>query len=292
MAPEFFVQIVCSWWRESARDLPWRHTRDPWAIVVSETMAQQTQIARVIPAWHRFLDRFPTVETAAAASPADVIAFWEGLGYNRRAVRLHSCAVRVVTDHDGKFPNVLGELLALPGVGSYTARAILAFAFEEDVGVVDTNVGRVLARVEGRSFAPASAQTFADALVPEGAGWEWNQALLDFGAMVCTKRNPKCDTCPAFPGCSWSGVGADPAVGSAAVNGSQSRFEGSDRQGRGRLVAALRRGPVSDDQLANVMCWTDDEPRVRRIADAVVADGLAVHTHREYRLPGSDLGHR
>ena len=292
MPSDSFVEIVRSWWSESARDLPWRHTRDPWAIVVSETMAQQTQVARVVPAWHRFLDRFPTVEDAASASPADVIAAWDGLGYNRRAVHLHSCAVRIVADHNGNFPETLAELLALPGVGPYTARAILVFAFDEDVAVVDTNVGRVLARVEGRTFTPASAQSFADSLVPEGAGWEWNQALLDFGATICTKRKPKCSTCSAIARCSWSGVGVDPAVGSAAVNRGQSRFAGSDRQGRGRLVAALRRGAVSVDELEDVMGWTDDKARVQRIVEAVIADGLAVHEGREYRLPRRDLGHK
>jgi len=160
-------------------------------------MAQQTQVDRVIPKWHAFLERFPTPSAAAEATAGEVIELWDGLGYNRRALHLHSCAQVLANDYGGTFPTTLAELLALPGVGPYTARAVQAFAFELDVAVVDTNVGRVIARVTNKTHTLADVQREADELVPPGKGWEWNQALLDFGASVCTKRAPSCQTCPA-----------------------------------------------------------------------------------------------
>ena len=173
----------------------------------------------------------------------EVVRAWAGLGYNRRAVHLHATAVVVVERHGGTLPDELDALLALPGVGPYTARAVLAFAFERDVGVVDTNAARVLARRAGRSLDRAAVQAQADAAVPAGRGWAWNQAMLDLGATTCRARSPGCDVCPVARGCAWWEAGRpepDPARGSAGVSTGQSRFEGSDRQGRGRLVDALR----------------------------------------------------
>lgn len=266
------------WFAANGRDLPWRRTRDPWAIVVSELMLQQTQVDRVIPRWHRFLERFPTVAVCAGGPPADVIDEWSGLGYNRRAVNLHRMAVAVVTDHGGAFPRDRKALEALPGIGPYTSRAVRVFAFEEPDAVLDTNVARILARVEGRTLTRAEAQRLADAVL--GADpWTHNQALLDVGAGWCRPRDPRCDDCPLAAGCAWWRVGRpepDLAVGSAAVSTGQSRFEGSDRQGRGRLVLALRDGPVDPVSLADVMGWPDDRARATRVAATLVADGLAV----------------
>ncbi len=178
-------------------DLPWRATRDPWAVLVSEVMAQQTQLARVVPAYHRFLAAFPSPAACAAAPLGDVLRAWEGMGYNRRARDLQRAAAAVVADHGGRLPDDLDGLLALPGVGPYTARAVLAFAFGRDVGVVDTNAGRILSRAAaGRRLAPAEAQATVDAMVPPGEGWAFGQALLDLGATVCTSRAPACTTCP------------------------------------------------------------------------------------------------
>ncbi len=278
---------LLDWGRPRLRDLPWRATRDPWAVLVAEVMLQQTQVDRVVPRWSRFLERFPTPAACAGATVADVVREWSGLGYNRRAVFLHRCATRVTTDHGGELSTEVPALLALPGVGPYTARAVAAFAAEADVGVVDTNVGRVLARWSGRRLTAGEAQRAADASVPPGEGWAWNQVLLDLGATVCRSRDPDCAVCPLAADCAWRGRGPDPAPGSAGVAGGQTRFEGSDRQGRGRLVAALADGPVPDDRLATVMGWSGDPERADRVAAGLVADGLAEHDGSEWWLPGS-----
>jgi len=248
-------------------------------------MSQQTQIDRVIPKWLDFLDRYPTPSTLAAAPLGDVITIWVGLGYNRRARMLHDCAGAIVQRHDGLVPNDLAELLALPGIGPYTARAVLAFAFERDVAVVDTNVGRILARIGGLTLRPSDAQRLADDVVPTGRGWEWNQGLLDFGAMLCTKRNPKCGDCPVRSHCQWRNSGPDPALGSAGVSTPQSTFAGSDREGRGRLIRRLAEGPVPADEVALVMGWVDDPPRSERVLEGLIADGLVLRKGSLIRFP-------
>ena len=281
-----FVSTLLEWADTQHRDLPWRQTRDPWAILVSEVMSQQTQIERVVPKWKEFLARFPTPDALASVPLGEVIALWVGLGYNRRARLLHACAVQLVDHHDGALPDQLDGLLALPGIGPYTARAVLAFAFEHDVGVVDTNVGRVLARLGGSSLSDAQAQALADDLVPEGQGWQWNQTILDFGASVCTKRNPTCSGCPLRSNCRWQASGGpDPATGSAGVSVPQSSFEGSDRQGRGRLIRALAHGPVSRDDVAETLGWIDDPDRVERVLTGLINDGMVKFTGAEVRLP-------
>lgn len=285
-------RALLAWAEAERRDLPWRRTRDPWAILVSELMLQQTQVARVEPKYREFLDRFPTPASCAAAPVGEVITRWAGLGYNRRAVNLHRCATEVAEAHGGTLPDDLDALLALPGIGPYTARAVLAFAFERDVGVLDTNAARVLARTAGHTLTLRAAQARADAVVPEGAGWVWNQGMLDLGATVCVARAPRCAACPVRRSCAWARAGhpePDPAVGSAGVSGPQSRFEGSDRQGRGRLVDVLRRdGSVPAEMLAVAAGWPDDERRARRIAESLVADGLArwAEGQRALCLPG------
>lgn len=247
-------------------------------------MLQQTQVSRVVERWPRFLARFPSASLCANRPVGEVIDEWAGLGYNRRAVNLHRAAVEIRDGHDGGVPSGLADLLALPGIGPYTARAVRAFAYECDDGVVDTNIGRVLARIAGRRLKPAAAQRLADDLVPVGHGWEWNQAIMELGALVCRPK-PLCEACPVRTECSWQGSGADPSAGSAAVSKGQSRFAGSDRQGRGKLVDALRTGSVSMDDLPVVMGWPDDEARARRVAATVVADQLAIHIGDRFELP-------
>lgn len=284
-------RAILDWGEKSRRDLPWRETRDPWAILVSEVMLAQTQVARVIPRWQEFLDRWPTPGACAGAPVAEVIGAWSGLGYNRRAVFLHRAAVAIATRHGGVVPADRAALVALPGVGAYTARAVLVFAFDQTEGVVETNTARVLARaVAGARLRGPAAQDLADQLVPPGAGWAWNQAMLDLGATVCTARRPACGTCPLGsrtrrPGlCAWVRQGGpDPSAGSAGTSRPQSTFVGSDRQGRGRLLAHLARlageprgRGLPPDGFAAAAGWPDQPARAARAVQGLVADGLAV----------------
>jgi A/G-specific adenine glycosylase len=282
--------LVAPWAREVRRDLPWRRTRDPWRILVSEVMLQQTQVARVIPKWEAFVERFPSVLECAEAEQADVVRLWEGLGYHRRAVHLHQCAITVQRDHDGLIPSSLADLLRLPGIGPYTARAIRVFAYESDDAVLDTNVGRILARaVVGRSCSVVEAQALADSMVIADDGWAWNQGMLDLGAMVCTKKRPSCAECPVASICTWRLADPmghdDPAIGSAAVSVVQSRFQGSDRQGRGRMLDVLRRHPdgVVVSELGISTGWDDDE-RIARTLQSLLDDELAVAVGETIRL--------
>ncbi|MEM8706966.1 MAG: A/G-specific adenine glycosylase [Actinomycetota bacterium] len=277
-------RVVLAWGRAALRDLPWRRTRDPWTILVSETMLQQTQVARVVDRLPRFLERFPTPEACAASPAGDVVEEWAGLGYNRRPLNLHRAATAMVERHGGRVPERLEDLLALPGVGPYTARAVRAFAHEQPAAVVDTNIGRVLARWDGERLTPKRVQHRADELAPDDEPWLWNQSIMELGALVCTKRSPSCADCPVFDLCSWRGEGDDPAVGSAAVSTPQGRFEGSDRQLRGRLVDALRSGPVAAADVPATI-GEADSARVDTIVAGLVRDGLAVEDGESLRLP-------
>ena len=258
------------------RDLPWRHTRDPWHVLVSEVMLQQTQVPRVVGPYSRFVARFPTPAVCAAAGAPAVVREWEGLGYNRRAQFLHRAAVAIVQRHGGAVPASVEALRALPGIGPYTARAVLAFAFDAPLGVVDTNVARVLARaVAGRELQPSERQSLADDLVPGDAAWAFNQALFDLGARHCTSRSPRCAHCPLRRSCRWRRAGSPQPDPAASRRRPQSAFDGSDRQGRGRLVAALRRAPVPSAALAAAAGWPYESERAVRVAAALVDEGMA-----------------
>ena len=277
-----FTADVLAWGVPRLRDLPWRHTRDPWAVLVSEVMLQQTQVPRVIPRWESFLARFPTTAACAAAPLSAVLREWQGLGYPRRARNLHATAQQV--ELRGGFPRDLDGLLALPGVGKYTARALLAFAFELDAAVVDTNIARVYARVVGERLTPGRVQAAADAACPRGDAWVWNQCLMDLGAVLCRPTAPGCDECPVATRCGWyQSGGPDPAVGSAGVSVRQARFEGSDRQARGRLMKALSAGPVPCADVPSVM--GRDESIASRLVSALVEEGMCRTDWLTVRLP-------
>jgi A/G-specific adenine glycosylase len=197
-----FQRRLLTWYRRHGRDLPWRRTREPYRVLVSEMMLQQTQVDRVLPKYHQFLDRYPTMAALAAAPVDDVRRLWYPLGYNIRPVRLHAIACEAMAHYGGRLPDSADSLRRLPGVGRYTAGAILAFAHGRDVAILDTNVRRVLGRV---FFGPRRLRRLrgekafwdlAEALVPRGRGYDFNQALMDFGATWCTPRRPRCARCP------------------------------------------------------------------------------------------------
>lgn len=254
-------------------------------MLVSEFMLQQTQVHRVLPRYVAWLERYPTPSACAQASLGELLVQWQGLGYPRRAQRLHASAQVVVERHGGQLPCTLPELQALPGVGAYTARAVLAFAFEVPAAVVDTNIARVLARVAGQRHTARQVQHIADAWVPQGSVWQWNQSLMELGALVCRPR-PDCGNCPLAPLCRWHGDGhpdPDPATGTAGVSTRQARFEGSDRQARGRLLAAVIAGSVAVGDAARIM--GRDAEVASRLMDGLVAEGLMARRGDELRAP-------
>jgi A/G-specific adenine glycosylase len=228
---------VLEWFGRAGRDLPWRATRDPYRVLVAEVLAQQTQAARAAAAWPRFLERFPDVAALAAASPAEVLRAWQGLGYNRRALALRAAAQAVV--ERGGWPDTVEGLAALPGIGPYTARAVACFALGVEVAPVDTNVARVLARAltggDPSALGPAGRQRLADAAMPPGRAWEWSSALMDVGALHCRPR-PRCHGCPLEPRCRWRALGEEAP---AARVRRQAPFRSSDRRWRGAVVRAL-----------------------------------------------------
>ena len=250
-------------------------------------MLQQTQTSRVEDPWCRFLGRFPTPSECADAPLADVLRLWSGLGYHRRAKNLHEAARVMRDDFDGQVPDEVAKLLALPGVGRYTANAVASFAFGRRVAVVDTNVGRVLARaIANRSLSPREAQACADELLPRRGVADFNQAMIDLGAQFC-RATPRCDGCPVGAACRWRRErGVDPAPGSAGVSRPQPAFLGSDRQLRGRLIAELRRAPSTRSQLLR-LAGAEPAPRFQSVMAGLVDDGL-VHLKRgRYELPAS-----
>jgi A/G-specific adenine glycosylase len=275
-----FEVPLSTWYAASARDLPWRRAGVPaWPILVSEFMLQQTPVSRVLPAYEAWLARWPSAALLASATPADAVRQWGRLGYPRRALRLHACAEVITERYDGEVPASLAELRALPGVGAYTAAAVASFAFGQRHPVLDTNVRRVLARlVAGRDLtarsSPGVAETkLAESLLPprdERRAATWSVALMELGALVCTAATPACHRCPLAADCQWR-LNGRPARTRPPRS---QRYEGTDRQCRGAVLAVLRSapGPVLVTTLED--CWPDPEQRARVLA-ALIADGLA-----------------
>jgi A/G-specific adenine glycosylase len=280
-----FSRAVLEWGAGSLRDLPWRAGREPWPVLVSEVMLQQTPVARVLSPWRAFMAAFPAPVDLARAPLSAALVLWQGLGYPRRCRNLHDTAGLLVERHGGEVPGDLGALLALPGVGPYTARAVLAFSFGVDVAAVDTNISRVLSRTAGEAMGTRALAERAATVLPAGRAWEWNQSMMDLGARICTARAPRCGECPVEPQCRWrGGPGPDPASRSAGASRPQARFEGSDRQLRGRALAALADGSLGGGELVRAM--KEDEPdRCRRLIDALVAERLVVAEGDLHRLP-------
>lgn len=266
------------------RSLPWIGHENPWAVLVSEVMLQQTQASRVIEPWRRFIERFPTPRACADASLAEVLTYWRGLGYHRRAKALHQTATMLRDEFADVVPSDVARLRALPGIGDYTSSAVASFAYGERVAVLDTNVGRVLARaLENRQLGAREARKLAAQLLPRSNSASFNQAMLDLGAQFC-RATPICASCPLASRCAWLQQGGDdPAIGSAGVSRPQSVFEGSNRQLRGRILEALRLAPRSRRQLQSVFASV---PRSRRdqVLQSLVRDGLITSNERIYAL--------
>ena len=284
------VTRVLTWYGEHARDLPWRRPEaTPWAIMVSEFMLQQTPVQRVRGPWQEWLERWPTPAALAAATPADAVRAWGRLGYPRRALRLHQAARVITNDFGGQVPQDRESLLRLPGVGSYTAAAIGSFAYGQREIVLDTNVRRVLARIEfGVAFPDSVHTTRERALAEEFAprspkrAVRWAVASMELGALVCRARKPLCDACPVQDLCAWR------RAGNSAWTGPPRRrqtYAGTDRQCRGALLALLRTSddPVEDQQLK--YAWHDVAQRQRALA-SLVQDGLVVPVGSGWSLPG------
>ncbi|MGN6130571.1 MAG: A/G-specific adenine glycosylase [Nocardioidaceae bacterium] len=281
---------VLGWYDEHARDLPWREpSASPWAVMVSEFMLQQTPVARVLPVYEQWLARWPTPAALAADSAGEAVRAWGRLGYPRRALRLHAAATAIVAEHGGEVPSDREALLALPGVGEYTAAAIASFAFGRRHVVLDTNVRRVLARVVSGVELPAPAVTKAERALAEGllpddepTAAAWAVAVMELGALVCTATGPRCGVCPVADRCAWR------LAGSPSYDGPARRvqtYAGTDRQCRGRLLAVLRdtHGPVHASALE--AAWHLPEQRERCLA-GLVEDGLVAQLAEErYTLP-------
>ncbi|OBJ05743.1 adenine glycosylase [Mycobacterium sp. 1245499.0] len=279
--PPIPANELLGWYDIARRDLPWREPGvSAWQILVSEFMLQQTPVARVLPIWTDWVQRWPTASATAAASAADVLRAWGKLGYPRRAKRLHECAIVIARDYGDEVPEDVETLLTLPGVGSYTARAIACFAYQQPVPVVDTNVRRVVARVVhglADAGAPSATRDHADvsALLPADAtAPRFSVALMELGATVCTARAPRCGLCP-LGSCGWRSAGYPPAQGPARR---VQTYAGTDRQVRGRLMDVLRANdsPVTRAELD--VAWLTDTAQRDRALYSLLADGLVTQT--------------
>jgi A/G-specific adenine glycosylase len=277
--PVPLADVLVPWFDEHARDLPWRHRETtPWGVLVSEFMLQQTPVNRVAPLWLDWMARWPTPSALAAASQGEVLRAWGKLGYPRRAKRLHECATVIAAEHGDVVPDDLDALLALPGVGTYTARAIACFAYGKRVPVVDTNVRRVVARVvHGRADSPASVGDLADvdAILPNDArAPRFSIALMELGATVCTARAPRCGICPMSV-CAWRSAGFPPSTEPARK---VQKFAGTDRQVRGRLLDVLRANDAPVTRALLDVAWSADPAQRDRALDSLLTDGLVEQT--------------
>lgn len=272
-------KLLFAWYRSSARPLPWRRTRDPYRILVSEVMLQQTQVNRVLIHYRKFLKQFPTLRALSRASTANVVRAWRGMGYNNRAVRLRNLARTVCDSMGGKLPKTTEALEALPGIGRYTAGAVASFAFEKRVPVVDTNIHRVLNRLFPGTGAVAQSWELAEEILPKRNAYSWNQGLMELGALICTASSPQCSTCPLRPVC--------PSAFTARRTRRKSMMPERGRNGvpnriyRGRIVEALRglngRGSIRSTELGKeimVGFSSKDLPWLHNLLTGLERDGL------------------
>jgi len=281
VVPRTAREAILAWYAAAGRPLAFRATTDPYAVLVSELMAQQTQAERAAEAWTVWIARWPTAGDLAAAPVADVLRAWAGLGYNRRALALHRAAQAIVAEHGGRVPNDLEALERLPGVGPYTARAVAAIAFDKPFGAVDTNVRRVLGRIAvggHEAFSPGALQSLADAVVPRDAAAAWTHALMDLGARLCAPRNPRCGECPAAAWCRYA-AGERPHVGAAGPATRNPRrpepaFPSTNRWLRGRVLERAREAPDGAWVSYDDAIGAHGQHAVREAVLALASEGL------------------
>lgn len=278
------IEAICAWFDANGRDLPWRRPgTSAWGVLVSEVMSQQTPMSRVIGPWHEWMNRWPTPDDLAEEDSGEAVAAWGRLGYPRRALRLHSCAVTIATEHDGVVPNSYDELVALPGIGDYTASAVVSFAFGGRATVLDTNVRRLIARAEsGIANCPISVtraeRIVADALVPDedARAAKWAVASMELGALVCTARSPQCEVCPIRDGCRWV---IDGRPDNAPARRGQP-WKGTDRQCRGVIMDVVRNSPHGVKVQMALSAWPELD-QASRCLESLLDDGLV---HRRGNL--------
>jgi A/G-specific adenine glycosylase len=271
------IEAICAWFDANGRDLPWRRPgTSAWGVLVSEVMSQQTPMSRVIGPWHEWMNRWPTPDDLAEEDSGEAVAAWGRLGYPRRALRLHSCAVTIATEHDGVVPNSYDELVALPGIGDYTASAVVSFAFGGRATVLDTNVRRLIARAEsGIANCPTSVtraeRIVADALVPDedARAAKWAVASMELGALVCTARSPQCEVCPIRDGCRWV---IDGRPDNAPARRGQP-WKGTDRQCRGVIMDVVRNSPRGVKVQMALSAWPEPD-QASRCLESLLDDGL------------------
>lgn len=308
---EHVQRALLTWYAQAGRDLPWRSTTDPYAILVSEVMLQQTQVDRVIPKYQQFLTAFPTLAELAAAPTADVISVWVPLGYNRRAISLQNIARQILAEHAGKVPDTLEKLLELKGIGRYTAGAIACFAYHQQVATVDTNIYRVLHRIflglehPEPKLSTEAMFTFAEHVLPVGVAYNWHQALMDLGATICTSANPQCARCPVQEHCtayqelsqhslfpSGSVLRQLRKVAEKKATYATQPFTSTKRYFRGRVVAHLRTLPTGEHLALNALgpilktdFQAEDLPWLENILTGLQRDGLIAWTEDGVKLP-------
>lgn len=271
------IEAICAWFDANGRDLPWRRPgTSAWGVLVSEVMSQQTPMSRVIGPWHEWMNRWPTPDDLAEEDSGEAVAAWGRLGYPRRALRLHSCAVAIATEHDGVVPNSYDELVALPGIGDYTASAVVSFAFGGRATVLDTNVRRLIARAEsGIANCPTSVtraeRVVADALVPDEdvRAAKWAVASMELGALVCTARSPQCEVCPIRDSCRWV---IDGRPDNAPARRGQP-WKGTDRQCRGVIMDVVRNSPRGVKVQMALSAWPEPD-QASRCLESLLDDGL------------------
>lgn len=281
--------VVARWFRHSARPLPWREPgTTPWGVLLSEIMAQQTPVGRVAPMWVEWIERWPTPAALAAASPADIVRAWGKLGYPRRALNLHAAATRIRDEFDGEVPRDVDALESLPGIGSYTARAVASFAFGQRVPVVDTNIRRVLARAVLGIAEPEPPRTKADmdlmdSVLPADPveSVAVNAGVMELGAVFCTARAPNCGECPIAENCAWALAGFPANAGRTRTP--QAKYEGSVRQARGAILALARdRAHITD---ADIVGAVPNSSKRDRALEGLLSDGLIINMPQGFSLP-------